>query len=112
VLAASNTLSHLHYDREPELIEDMNKEVIFNNNQYQWDMRILELMRKGKTDKLMSILPEFMEKTAAEVKSGGLTWMLAAMGFPTIPAQVHGYWTVIGTGNAVVEWDLTSSMMQ
>jgi hypothetical protein len=22
---------------------------------------------------------------------------------------VHGYWTVIGTGNAVVEWDLTGS---
>jgi 2-aminophenol/2-amino-5-chlorophenol 1,6-dioxygenase beta subunit len=33
--------------------------------------------------------------------------MLSAMGFPQIPAQVHGYWTVIGTGNAVVEWDLT-----
>ena len=45
-----------------ELIEDMSKEVIFNNNQYQWDMRVLELMRKGKTDQLMTILPEFMEK--------------------------------------------------
>jgi 2-aminophenol/2-amino-5-chlorophenol 1,6-dioxygenase beta subunit len=109
VLAASNTLSHLHFDREPELIEDMNKEVIFNNNQYQWDMRMLDLMRKGQTDQLMTLLPEFMEKTAAEVKSGGLTWMLSAMGFPQLPAQVHGYWTVIGTGNAVVEWDLTQA---
>jgi 2-aminophenol/2-amino-5-chlorophenol 1,6-dioxygenase beta subunit len=111
VLAASNTLSHLHYDREPELIEDMNKEVIFNNSQYQWDMRVLELMRKGNTDQLMTVLPEFMEKTAAEVKSGGLTWMLSAMGFPRTPAQVHGYWTVIGTGNAVVEWDLTQAAL-
>jgi 2-aminophenol/2-amino-5-chlorophenol 1,6-dioxygenase beta subunit len=57
----------------------------------------------------MTLLPEFMEKTAAEVKSGGLTWMLSAMGFPQLPAQVHGYWTVIGTGNAVVEWDLTQA---
>ena len=72
----------------------MNKEVIFNNNQYQWDMRVLELMRKGKTDKLMSILPEFMEKTAAEVKSGGLTWMLAAMGFPHNPCS--GAWVLDG----------------
>lgn len=111
VLAASNTLSHLHFDREPELIEDMNKEVIFNNSQYQWDMRVLDLMRKGQTDRLMAVLPEFMEKTAAEVKSGGLTWMLSAMGFPQLPAQVHGYWTVIGTGNAVVEWDLTQRAM-
>ena len=105
VLAASNTLSHLHFDREPELVEDMGKEVIFNNSQYQWDMRVLELMRQGKTKQLMDVLPEFMEKTAAEVKSGALTWMLSAMDFPTIPAQVHGYWSVIGTGNAVVEWD-------
>jgi len=40
------------------------------------------------------------------VKSGGLFCMLAAMDFPTIPAKVHGYWSVIATGNAVVEWDL------
>jgi 2-aminophenol/2-amino-5-chlorophenol 1,6-dioxygenase subunit beta len=109
VLAASNTLSHLHFDREPDLVEDMNKEVIFNNDQYQWDMRVLELMRKGKTDQLMAVLPEFMEKTHAEVKSGGLTWMLSAMGFPEVPAKVHGYWSVIGTGNAVVEWDLAQA---
>ena len=109
VLAASNTLSHLHFDREPELVEDMGKEVIFNNSQYQWDMRVLELMRKGQMDELLAVLPEFMEKTAAEVKSGGLMWMLSAMGFPKVPAQVLGYWTVIGTGNAVVEWDLTKA---
>ena len=109
VLAASNTLSHLHFDREPELVEDMGKEVIFNNSQYQWDMRVLELMRKGQMDELLAVLPEFMEKTAAEVKSGGLMWMLSAMGFPKVPAQVLGYWTVIGTGNALVEWDLTKA---
>ena len=34
--------------------------------------------------------------------------MLAAMGFPKIPARVHGYWSVIATGNAVVEWDLSA----
>jgi len=32
----------------------------------------------------------------------------AAMGFPTISARVHGYWSVIATGNAVVEWDLSA----
>jgi hypothetical protein len=30
--------------------------------------------------------------------------MLSAMGFPKTRARVHGYWSVIGTGNAVVEW--------
>jgi 2-aminophenol/2-amino-5-chlorophenol 1,6-dioxygenase beta subunit len=30
--------------------------------------------------------------------------MLSAMGFPNKPARVHGYGSVIGTGNAVVEW--------
>lgn len=107
VLAASNTLSHLHFDREPDLPEDMSREHIYSFAQYQWDMKVLELMRQGKLDELMAILPEFMEQTAAEVKSGSLVWMLAAMGFPSLPAAVHGYGTVIGTGNAVVEWNLT-----
>jgi 2-aminophenol/2-amino-5-chlorophenol 1,6-dioxygenase beta subunit len=30
--------------------------------------------------------------------------MMAAMDFPDYAAEVHGYGTVIGTGNAVVEW--------
>lgn len=108
VLAASATLSHYHFAREPnpELPEDMSREHIFNHSQYEWDMRVLELMRSGKTRQLLAVLPEFMRETAAEVKAGSLTWMLAAMGFPEIPAQVHGYGSVIGTGNAVVEWEI------
>jgi len=39
------------------------------------------------------------------VKAGSLAWMLSALGFPDYPAEVYGYWTVIGTGNAVVGWD-------
>ena len=110
VLAASNTLSHFHFDREPDpnLPEDMSKEHVFSHANYLWDMRVLRLMREGRMDELLSVLPEFIEKTGAEVKSGGLFWMLAAMGFPTIPARVHGYWSVIATGNAVVEWDLSA----
>lgn len=112
VLAASNTLSHFHFDREPnpELPEDMGKEHIFSHQNYLWDMRVLGLMRQGKMDELLRVLPEFIEATAAEIKSGALFWMLAAMDFPKIPARVHGYWTVIGTGNAVVEWDLTKEV--
>lgn len=106
VLAASNTLSHLHFDREPEVPEDMSQERVYSFDQYLWDMRMVDLMRQGKLDTLMDLLPEFMEKTFAEVKAGSLVWMLSAMGFPNIPAAVHGYGTVIGTGNAVVEWDL------
>lgn len=108
VLAASATLSHLHFPHEPnpDLPEDMSREHVFSQSQYEWDMRILDLMRCGKTQELLTILPEFMQATAAEVKAGSLTWMLAAMGFPDIPAQIHGYGSVIGTGNAVVEWEL------
>ena len=110
VLAASNTLSHFHFDREPDpnLPEDMSKEHVFSHANYLWDMRVLRLMREGRMDELLQVLPEFIEKTGAEVKSGGLFWMLAAMGFPKVPARVHGYWSVIATGNAVVEWDLSA----
>lgn len=107
ILAASNTLSHLHFDREPEIPEDMSKEVVYSFDQYLWDMKMVDYMRHGQLDQLMNELPEFMEKTCAEVKAGSLVWMLSALGFPKMPATVHGYGTVIGTGNAVIEWDMT-----
>ena len=31
------------------------------------------------------------------------------MGYPEIPGELHGYGTVIGTGNAVMEWKLAPS---
>jgi len=105
VLLASNSLSHRHFTTEPEIPEDMSFEHIYHHGQYLWDMEILKLMREGKTDELIDVLPEFMDMAAAEVKAGSLTWMLSAMGMPKYPAEVHAYGTVIGTGNAVVEWD-------
>jgi 2-aminophenol/2-amino-5-chlorophenol 1,6-dioxygenase beta subunit len=104
VLAASNTLSHLHFSEEPDPPEDMSQEHVQSFDQYLWDMRVIDLMREGKVEELRAILPEFMEAAFAEVKSGGLMWMLSAMGFPKSKAKVHGYGTVIGTGNAVIEW--------
>ncbi len=108
VLAASNTLSHLHFPAEPNpgLPEDMSKEVVMSQGQYEWDVRVINLLRAGKLDEFFSILPQFMREAFAEVKAGSLTWMLAAMGMPKIPAKHYGYGTVIGTGNAVMEWNL------
>jgi 2-aminophenol/2-amino-5-chlorophenol 1,6-dioxygenase beta subunit len=105
VLAASNTLSHLHFSKEPVPPEDMSQEHVQSFPQYQWDMRIIELLRKGKLEELKAVLPQFMAETFAEVKSGALMWMLSALGFPTTEAKLHGYGTVIGTGNAVMEWN-------
>ena len=68
-------------------------------------MKVLDLMKKGRCKELLAILPEFIDMTDAEVKAGALTWMLSAMGVPNYPATVHAYGSVIGTGNAVVEWD-------
>ena len=41
----------------------------------------------------------------AEAEGGGLTWMMAAMGYPDYPAEIYGYQSVIGTGNAIAAWD-------
>lgn len=108
VLAASVTLSHLHFPEEPNeaLPEDMSKEHIHSQSQYEWDMKIIELLRQGQLTKFFEVLPQFIQEAAAEVKAGSLTWMLAAMGMPAVKAKLHGYGTVIGTGNAVMEWDL------
>lgn len=106
VLLASNTLSHWHFHEEPSLPEDMSKEHPQNLIGYQWDMRMIELMRKGQMQEVFKLLPQFIDEAFAEVKSGAFTWMHAAMEYPQISAELFGYGTVIGTGNAVMEWDL------
>lgn len=105
VLLSSNSLSHRHFTHEPEVVEDMSFEHINNHNQYLWDMKMIELMKQGKSREMIEVLTDFTEQATAETDGGSLTWMMAAMDFPSYPAEVHGYGTVIGTGNAVVEWN-------
>ena len=111
VLAASTTLSHFHFDLEPDpsCPEDMTREHPQSLAAYRWDIRMIELMRAGRLAEWQALMPEYIRDTAAEVKAGSLTWMLAAMGSPSLPAILHGYGSVIGTGNAVMEWDLGNS---
>jgi len=105
VLLASNSLSHRHFVNELDIPEDMSYERIHHHGQYLWDMKVLDMMRRGKSRELLDIMPEFIEMASAEVKAGALTWLLEAMNVPSYAAIVHGYGTVIGTGNAVVEWN-------
>ena len=109
VLLASNTLCHYHFHEEPEPPEDMSKEHPENMAGYLWDMRIIELLRRGRVQETFALLPKFIDEAFAEVKSGAFTWMFAAMGYPELPGELHGYGTVIGTGNAVMEWNLVKA---
>jgi 2-aminophenol/2-amino-5-chlorophenol 1,6-dioxygenase subunit beta len=108
LLLASCSLSHRHFTRELAVPEDMTHEHIYNYNQYLWDMRMLSHMRAGNLDKLREESTEFMEQAVSETRAGSLTWLLAALGFPNSPARVHAYGTVIGTGNAIVEFPAVS----
>lgn len=107
VLLASNSLSHRHFTKEPPLPEDMSHEHIYNHSQYLWDMKLIELFKAGKSKEVFQLMPDFTEQAIGETDSGALSWLLATMNFPTKPAEVHAYGTVIGTGNAIVEWSLT-----
>jgi 2-aminophenol/2-amino-5-chlorophenol 1,6-dioxygenase subunit beta len=109
VLLASNTLCHYHFSKEPEPPEDMSQEHPENMAGYLWDMRIIEMLRRGRIRETFEILPQFINEAFAEVKSGAFTWMFAAMGYPELPGELHGYGTVIGTGNAVMEWNLVKA---
>ena len=109
VLLASNTLCHYHFHEEPEPPEDMSKEHPENMAGYLWDMRIIDLLRRGHVQETFALLPKFIDEAFAEVKSGAFTWMFAAMGYPELPGELHGYGTVIGTGNAVMEWNLVKA---
>jgi 2-aminophenol/2-amino-5-chlorophenol 1,6-dioxygenase beta subunit len=104
VLLSSNSLSHRHFTAEPPVPEDMSFEHINNHNQYLWDMKMIKLMREGKTREIADIMTDFTEQATSETDGGSLSWMLSALNFPSYPAELHGYGTVIGTGNAVVEW--------
>lgn len=106
VLLASNTLSHWHFHEEPAIPEDMSKEHPETYAGYQWDIRMIELMRQGRMRETFGLLPQFIDEAFAEVKSGAFTWMHAAMNYPELAGELHGYGTVIGTGNAVMEWNL------
>lgn len=108
VLLASNTFSHYHFQEEPEIPEDMSREHPQNYHGYKWDMRMIELMRKGEIKEVMRLFPEWVEEAFAEVKSGAFPWMISAMEYPAVPAELHGYGSVIGTGNAVMEWRLAA----
>ncbi len=105
VLLASCSLSHRHFTTESEIPEDMSREHVYHHGQYLWDMRMIEHMREGRCRQLMAEMTDFTQQATAETKEGSLSWMLAALGVPDYPAEVHAYGTVIGTGNAVVEWD-------
>ena len=109
VLLASNTLCHLHFSEEPVPPEDMAQEHPHDYDGYLWDMRIIDLLRRGKTQEVFKVLPQFIDEAFAEIKSGAFTWMFSAMGYPEFPGELHGYGTVIGTGNAVMEWDLVKA---
>ncbi len=109
VLLASTSLSHRHFTTEPEVPEDMSHEHIYNSNQNAWDMHMLDLMKKGESQAIVDIMPDFIEHAVSECDSGSFTWLLGALGMPTYGAKVHAYGTVIGTGNAIVEWDAEAS---
>jgi len=109
VLVASHSLSHRHFVEEAPLPEDMSREHIYNHSQYVWDMKIVELMRDGKMQEVIDLMPEFTEQTMAETEGGGLTWLMAAMGYPDYSAEIYGYQSVIGTGNVIAAWDPNES---
>lgn len=112
LLLASNSISHRHFTREPPLPEDMTFEHIYHHGQYQWDMHAIRLMRDGKGDQLFWEMPDLIDNATSEADAGSLSWLLASLGLPTYPAELHGYGTVIGTGNAVVEWDPNEATRQ
>lgn len=109
LVLSSNSLSHRHFTEEPEIPEDMSHEHIYHHGQYLWDMRILDLIKRGRNREVLDLMPDFTEQAVAETDSGSFSWLMSTLGYPTTPGEVHAYGSVIGTGNAVVSWDLRSS---
>lgn len=105
LVLSSCSLSHRHFTVEPRIPEDMSQEHIYHHGQYLWDMRMIEHFRKGRTRQAIAEMPDFIDQAIAETRDGSLTFMLAALDFPSYPGEVHAYGSIIGTGNAIVTWD-------
>ena len=67
-------------------------------------MRAIDLLRNGKTAQFIDEMPEFTNQAISETDAGALSWMLHALDLPDYEAELYGYGTVIGTGNAVMGW--------
>jgi 2-aminophenol/2-amino-5-chlorophenol 1,6-dioxygenase beta subunit len=106
VVLASNSLSHRHFEEEPDLPEDMSREHPYSHLGYRWDMRMIELLRAGRIDEVFAVLPQFTEEALPETKSGSFTWMFSALGYPQVRGRLYGYGSAIGTGNAVMGFEL------
>ncbi len=104
LLLASNSLSHRHFTSESPIPEDMSQEHITHHGQYLWDMRLIELMRQGRTRQVVDEMPEFVTQAVSEADAGAMTWLLAALGYPAEGFELYAYGSVIGTGNAVGAW--------
>jgi 2-aminophenol/2-amino-5-chlorophenol 1,6-dioxygenase beta subunit len=104
VLLSSNSLSHRHFTTESEVPEDMSKEHIYHHGQYLWDMRLIDMMKRGRMREVVDVMPEFTEQAISETDAGSFTWLVSALGYPEYPAEIYGYGTVIGTGNVVAGW--------
>jgi len=104
LLLASTSLSHRHFTEEPADPEDPRFESIYNENQRAWDERIMDLIKAGNSQQILAEMPDFIAQANSECKEGGFSWLLAALDMPTYPGHIHGYGSVIGTGNAIVEW--------
>jgi 2-aminophenol/2-amino-5-chlorophenol 1,6-dioxygenase beta subunit len=104
LLLASTSLSHRHFTEEPDDPEDPRFEHIYNTNQLNWDKRVIAHMEEGRCEQLLAEMPDFIEQSLSECREGGLTWLLSALEVPNYPGKLHGYGSIIGTGNAIVEW--------
>ena len=104
VVLASNSLSHRHFTTESDVPEDMSREHITSHALYLWDMKVIQMMREGKTQEIHHLMPEFTEQAVSEADAGSFTWLLSSLGFPKYGAEIYGYGTVIGTGNVVAGW--------
>ena len=87
VVLASNSLSHRHFTTESEMPEDMSKEHITSHAMHLWDMRIIEYMRTGQSQRILDEMPEFTEQAIAESDGGGISWLLSTLDTPDYPGH-------------------------
>ncbi|WP_033292779.1 2-amino-5-chlorophenol 1,6-dioxygenase subunit alpha [Amycolatopsis jejuensis] len=79
------------------------EDAVFSAAHEQWDRRILDLLTAGDLGSALELREEYAQKAQADSQFRALAF-LAGTGKLTVPATVHAYGPLWGTGGAVIHW--------
>jgi 2-aminophenol/2-amino-5-chlorophenol 1,6-dioxygenase alpha subunit len=104
VLINCSSLSHRFITHDIKPGEDH----IASEKDDQWNRKMLDLIKAGKTSEILAKAPEYIREVNPEMQFKGFYWLMGVLNKPEIAGDVLAYGPLWGTGAAVVEYSLNN----